>query len=277
MSYEDHEITLPPRPPKVAYLIDPLMSRSRTMQDIGEPCRVDGEISGAEVWKWTAKHRIARILGPLAVMALAVAPIGHERTAEAFPPGPAAPARVSEEVTTVVQSCLQRFGYSIAVDGIYGPQTTKAVLHWQKVNGLVEDGIAGPQTLGAIRNAGCGVFVAPVASGGKSNVTKSEGSSATSGKTFNGGGAGADQWHDLAIQVGWTEAQWPTVRCIISRESNGRPEVSNSAGATGLMQILQRYHPGVNLFDPATNLATGLKLYQLRGWQPWHHPTKPCS
>jgi peptidoglycan hydrolase-like protein with peptidoglycan-binding domain len=162
----------------------------------------------------------------------------------------------------------------LAIDGDYGPQTTKAVLHWQKVNGLIEDGISGPQTLASMRGAGCGVFVAPVASNSKANPTKGGSSSTPRGKTY---GPGADQWHDLAISVGWTEAQWPTVRCIIGRESNGRPEVSNSAGATGLMQILQSHRPGMNLKDPATNLRVGLEMYNARGgWGDWFHPSKPC-
>lgn len=45
-----------------------------------------------------------------------------------------------------VQEHLKWFGYSIDVDGIFGPQTLKAVKHWQKVNGLKIDGIVGPVT-----------------------------------------------------------------------------------------------------------------------------------
>ena len=52
--------------------------------------------------------------------------------------------------TSEVQSVLRGYGYSIAVDGEYGPQTTKAVRHWQQVNGLYVDGIAGPITRGSL-------------------------------------------------------------------------------------------------------------------------------
>lgn len=38
------------------------------------------------------------------------------------------------------------------VDGIYGYQTTQAVLAFQKVNGLARDGIAGPKTLAALKS-----------------------------------------------------------------------------------------------------------------------------
>jgi peptidoglycan hydrolase-like protein with peptidoglycan-binding domain len=38
----------------------------------------------------------------------------------------------------------------IPADGIYGPQTRKAVRRFQRANGLMVDGIAGPQTLAAL-------------------------------------------------------------------------------------------------------------------------------
>ena len=44
---------------------------------------------------------------------------------------------------------LQR-ALGISVDGIYGPQTRRAVKRFQRRNGLVVDGIAGPQTLTAL-------------------------------------------------------------------------------------------------------------------------------
>jgi peptidoglycan hydrolase-like protein with peptidoglycan-binding domain len=59
---------------------------------------------------------------------------------------PAGAARIPEDKTRAVQLVLSSFGYTIAVDGDYGPQTTKVVKSWQKSNGLQEDGIAGPIT-----------------------------------------------------------------------------------------------------------------------------------
>jgi hypothetical protein len=38
----------------------------------------------------------------------------------------------------------------IAADGVYGPQTRRAVRRFQRANGLTVDGIAGPQTLAAL-------------------------------------------------------------------------------------------------------------------------------
>jgi peptidoglycan hydrolase-like protein with peptidoglycan-binding domain len=46
---------------------------------------------------------------------------------------------------TAVQRAL-----GIPADGIYGPQTRRAVRRFQRANGLAVDGIAGPQTLAAL-------------------------------------------------------------------------------------------------------------------------------
>jgi peptidoglycan hydrolase-like protein with peptidoglycan-binding domain len=46
---------------------------------------------------------------------------------------------------TAVQSAL-----GIAADGIYGPQTRRAVRRFQRAHGLTVDGIAGPATLAAL-------------------------------------------------------------------------------------------------------------------------------
>lgn len=43
----------------------------------------------------------------------------------------------------------------------------------------------------------------------------------------------------------------------IYEESGGQPAIESSAGAVGLMQIIERFHPGVNLRDAATNVQVG--------------------
>jgi cell wall-associated NlpC family hydrolase len=58
---------------------------------------------------------------------------------------------------------LQR-GLGISADGVYGPQTRRAVRAYQAAHGLTVDGIAGPQTLGALGIAGSAA-PAPAASG----------------------------------------------------------------------------------------------------------------
>jgi hypothetical protein len=54
---------------------------------------------------------------------------------------------------TEVQTLLKGYGYTVTVDGVYGPQTEKAVRSWQKSNGLRVDGIAGPVTMNSLRGA----------------------------------------------------------------------------------------------------------------------------
>jgi peptidoglycan hydrolase-like protein with peptidoglycan-binding domain len=48
---------------------------------------------------------------------------------------------------------LSSHGYSLSVDGNYGPQTQRAVRHWQKSNGLYVDGVPGPVTMQSLRNS----------------------------------------------------------------------------------------------------------------------------
>lgn len=55
------------------------------------------------------------------------------------------------ETVRQIQQKLKRWGYySGSVDGIFGPQTYKAVRYFQQKNKLQVDGIVGPKTLGAL-------------------------------------------------------------------------------------------------------------------------------
>ncbi|MGE4484195.1 MAG: spore cortex-lytic enzyme, partial [Oscillospiraceae bacterium] len=57
----------------------------------------------------------------------------------------------SGSVVTQIQKKLSQWGYySGSVDGIYGSRTEKAVIWFQKKNGLTADGVAGTATLRAI-------------------------------------------------------------------------------------------------------------------------------
>lgn len=49
-----------------------------------------------------------------------------------------------------VQTLLNQYGYNLAVDGNFGPQTEKAVKDFQKNNGLEVDGIVGDNTMGSL-------------------------------------------------------------------------------------------------------------------------------
>lgn len=68
-----------------------------------------------------------------------------------------------------VQLLLKGYGYTVTVDGTYGPQTEKAVRAWQKSNGLQVDGIAGPATLSSLMSARRMGNAAPVAPAGGLN------------------------------------------------------------------------------------------------------------
>jgi Transglycosylase SLT domain len=95
-----------------------------------------------------------------------------------------------------------------------------------------------------------------------------------------------ERWHRLALTVGWTAHQWPHLACILWRETRGNPDEINSAGATGLTQILWPVHGawlqarGVTqqiLLDPTQNLFFALNLYRWEGWSPWHSPSSRCD
>lgn len=60
-----------------------------------------------------------------------------------------------------LQGLLNQAGFSLATDGIFGPQTRQAVLAFQQANGLKPDGVVGPQTWSALRGGGGGAAPQP--------------------------------------------------------------------------------------------------------------------
>jgi peptidoglycan hydrolase-like protein with peptidoglycan-binding domain len=52
----------------------------------------------------------------------------------------------SGTVVRTLQTALRSHGYSVTVDGIFGPRTKNAVIRFQKARGLAADGIVGPKT-----------------------------------------------------------------------------------------------------------------------------------
>jgi N-acetylmuramoyl-L-alanine amidase len=78
----------------------------------------------------------------------------------------------------LIQTKLQRWGYyDGSVDGIYGPQTKKAVEYFQRTNNLAVDGIAGPETLKAMGIMGGAVEQGeetPPNNGGSSNQNSND-------------------------------------------------------------------------------------------------------
>lgn len=83
-----------------------------------------------------------------------------------------------------------------------------------------------------------------------------------------------DSYRTLALNAGWTETEWPTLRKIMWRESRCLPHVINRYGCVGLLQACRINHArlGVtrsDLQDAGTNLRIGRTLFEERRWKPW--------
>ena len=96
-----------------------------------------------------ARRRRLRGRGGAAVLLASLTVFTAGAVAAPAPTGERVAPAVSADTVRAVQQAL-----GIAVDGIYGPQTTAAVKRFQRANGLTVDGIAGPQTLAALGIAG---------------------------------------------------------------------------------------------------------------------------
>lgn len=70
-----------------------------------------------------------------------------------------------------LQTTLNNLGYSLDVDGNFGPQTLAAVKNYQQANGLDVDGMVGPQTQAALSKTG--------STSGKTNTSAKTSTAAT--------------------------------------------------------------------------------------------------
>ena len=52
-------------------------------------------------------------------------------------------------------------------------------------------------------------------------------------------------------------------------ESRCEAHAHNRSGATGLLQIMPMHAHGRDLYDPATNLAVAIEVYEAQGWRAW--------
>ena len=97
-----------------------------------------------------ADRRLRRLRGGRAVAAVALASLTLAGGAVASQGGggPRAAAKVVRSAGSTVAALQGALG--IPADGIYGPQTRRAVRRFQRAHGLLVDGIAGPQTLAAL-------------------------------------------------------------------------------------------------------------------------------
>jgi peptidoglycan hydrolase-like protein with peptidoglycan-binding domain len=65
---------------------------------------------------------------------------------------------IKNEDVRYLQQFLNKKGYAVATDGMFGPKTEQAVIKFQKQQQILVDGIVGPQTwiaLGGCEVLGC--------------------------------------------------------------------------------------------------------------------------
>ena len=114
--------------------------------------------------RFAAARRLRRLRGRRIVVAVTLASL--TLAGGALASGSSIGTQAVHSAGSTVVALQQALG--ISADGIYGPQTRRAVRAYQSNHGLLVDGIAGPQTLGSLGLA---------SSGGASASTSSSSSS----------------------------------------------------------------------------------------------------
>lgn len=193
--------------------------------------------------------------------------------------GPVPQQSASEPVTLgddgdsvkLVQQALVDFGYTLDVDGEFGPRTARAVVHFQKASGLLPDGIVGPVTekaLGLARARQAGAQPKAPQSTPQPQLVPAT--------TFSGPCA---QYAGMLsyFDPGWSVSQFQQ---LMYRESRCQPGAVNPSGASGLLQIMPLHIPNLgpcgvytkaDLLDAGKNICSAAIVYRRAGnsASPW--------
>jgi hypothetical protein len=201
-------------------------------------------------------------------------------------PAPETPARPALAPTTLsqgdrgdaviyLQTTLRQLGYSVSVDGSFGPQTDKAVRHWQRANGLGVDGIVGPitaSTFGGAQASALAVRLDPPRAQEPLPEPLPE---------VQAERVGCDAYRDLVEAEGMP---WDWARMVMARESMCLPWVTNLRGndrSYGLFQInvkgsnlagwhrLCEFGEPADLLIPEVNIRCAGAGYRAMGKTPW--------
>lgn len=145
-----------------------------------------------------------------------------------------------------LQTALNKHGYGLAVDGIFGVKTQAAVRDYQKQYGLKLDGIAGVETWGSLMRQ-------PTVSTGKTGSSGSSGSAAVAaGRVSEGTAAALRQ-----LEKGYTPSSDVDAECsLLDSLSALKPEDYSSSFSAQLEALYQEIsgRPGFT-YDPASDAA----------------------
>lgn len=215
-----------------------------------------------------------RRLVALTITAVAVCAFGATPPTTAAPSTPVSPAAARTEAVrtqvpdrlaigargaqvTELQERFAGWGYTITVDGWFGPQTDGVVRSWQRSNGLTVDGIVGPVTAASL-----------------DMVAETTGPEVTRGPFVTDPPQSVE---DMIRQV-WPDELEQRALTIAYRESRYVPTARNYC-CHGIFQIYFTVHSGwlddfgvttvEQLYDPMTNVRMGYELYKRAGWGPW--------
>jgi peptidoglycan hydrolase-like protein with peptidoglycan-binding domain len=184
--------------------------------------------------RFEAARRLRRLRGRRSLVTVTLASLSIA-AGGALAAGGSTGTRAVQSAGSSVSALQQALG--IPADGIYGPQTRRAVRQFQAAHGLLVDGIAGPQTLGALG----------LASGG--GTTSSSGSSGSSASAV--------------------------LERIAQCESGGDPTTNTGNGYYGKYQFsLATWHRMGGTGNPAQASEAlqdqlAAKLYAQEGTAPW--------